>query len=358
MRILHCVPTLTIGGAERQLAYLVAEQVRLGHEVHVAATSEGMLADRIRSDGATIHLLRGRGNRDPRLLWKLYSLIGKVQADVVHTRLVQMDVIGGAAAIARGAPWVLSERASAGLYRGRDGAMRALLARGAKAVEANSSAGAAYWAAVRPKLRRLVISGAVPVVEIAAAAPQDPVALQLPAGVPLVLFAGRFDEQKNVLQLLRSLAPFVRQHEAAAVLFGRGPLHDKARELARSLDIQERLRLPGFAADLWSWMKVAAVLISLSHFEGRPNTVLEAAACRCPLVVSDIPEHREFLDQHSALFVPADDAAATVAALQRVVDFPAEAAARAEHAFETVAAFTAGAMAAQIDSLYNDVVRR
>jgi glycosyltransferase involved in cell wall biosynthesis len=42
--------------------------------------------------------------------------------------------------------------------------------------------------------------------------------------------------------------------------------------------------------------------------EGNPNTVLEAMACGCPLVVSDIPEHREFLDDDCARFAKPDSA--------------------------------------------------
>jgi len=55
-------------------------------------------------------------------------------------------------------------------------------------------------------------------------------------------------------------------------------------------------------------------------------------ALRCPAVVSDIPQHREILDDASALFVPLDDAAATAAAIRRTLDASAEAAARAARA--------------------------
>ena len=36
MRILHVIPNLSGGGAERQLSYLAPELVRMGHEVHIA----------------------------------------------------------------------------------------------------------------------------------------------------------------------------------------------------------------------------------------------------------------------------------------------------------------------------------
>ena len=51
-------------------------------------------------------------------------------------------------------------------------------------------------------------------------------------------------------------------------------------------------------------MKRASLFVSVSVFEGNPNTVLEAAVQGCPLVVSDIPEHREVLGD-DASFVSA-----------------------------------------------------
>jgi glycosyltransferase involved in cell wall biosynthesis len=357
MRILHCSPTLLAGGAERQLAYLAVEQVRIGHDVHVAVMAEGQLAERVRAAGATIHHLRGSGNRDPRLLWQIYRLIGRLQPEIVHTWLMQMDVIGGAAALARRKAWVLSEQASAAAYDVPFAGVRAFLARGAGAVDANSAFGADYWAAVRPRLPRYVIPSAVPVEEIAASPAADPAALQLPPGVPIVLYAGRFVEQKNVLRIPLVLQQLFADRDAVAVLFGDGPLLEPTRDAARSAGIESRVRFPGFGTDLWSWMKIATAFLSPTFFEGRPNTVMEAAACRCPLVVSDIPEHREFLDEQSALLVPPDDVAAIAAALRRIIDFPAEAAARAERAYQAIAAVTVAAMTARVDQLYDDVLR-
>src|SRR5262249_40815300 len=156
--------------------------------------------------------------------------------------------------------------------------------------DANSAFGADYWAGVRPGLPRYVIPSAVPVEEIASVAPADRIALQLPAGAPLILYAGRFVEQKNVLRIPQPLAKVFERNDAVAVLFGEVPLREPTRDAARSLGIESRVRFPGFTAELWCWMKSAALFLSPTFFEGRPNTVMEAAACRCPLVVSDIPE--------------------------------------------------------------------
>jgi glycosyltransferase involved in cell wall biosynthesis len=357
VRILHCVPSLGPGGAERQLTYLATEQVRAGHEVHVAVVAGGFFAERMKAVGATIHQLGARG-RDPRLLWQMYRLAGTLRPDVIHTRLPSMDILGGAVAVVRRIPWIVSERSSSLAYaRGAASAVRAMLARWATAIEANSAAGAAYWSGRKIGVPLIINPPGVPLEAIAATPAADPASLRIPDGLPLILFAGRFGSEKNVLLVLRALAQLFRETDAVAVLCGNGPQDEEARALATSLGIADRVRFPGAIEGVWSWMKVASVFVAPSIFEGRPNGVMEAAAAHCPLVVSDIPPHREFLDEGSALFVPADDPAAIAAALRQVIEAPADAAARAACAFAAVSPLTFAAMTARVDALYEDALR-
>ncbi len=69
-------------------------------------------------------------------------------------------------------------------------------------------------------------------------------------------------------------------------------------------------------------MKVARVFVSPSRFEGHPNVVLEAIACGTSLIVSDIPEHREFLDPSCAVLVSPDDVTGLTAAIEAALSDP------------------------------------
>jgi glycosyltransferase involved in cell wall biosynthesis len=357
-RLLHMIPSMGGGGAERQLTYLARGQIANGWDVHAAMLEGGPYQGKLSEAGAVIHLIETSGKYDPLLLQCLVSLIGRVRPAIVHTRLMKMDLLGGAAALLRGVPWLLSERSSAALYvptwKHR---FRVLLARGASAIDANSAAGAAYWAKVLPGVPCQVIPGALPFEEIDAAPPADLRKLGLSEGVAVILFAGRIDSGKNISVLLAALQRVFRERDAVAVICGRGPLEDEARRITSMTGIEGRVHFQGFTSEIWSWMKAADVLVSPSLFEGRPNVIMEAAACFCPLVVSDIPEHREFLDEDCALFVPPGDVEAITAALLATIDDRAAARGRAIRAAHAVSGFTIPRVVSQLDRLYADVLQ-
>src|SRR5262249_55236524 len=119
---------------------------------------------------------------------------------------------------------------------------------------------------------------------------------------PVILYVGRLAVEKNVEVLLAAMARVLDRTSARVVILGDGPLRPRIEAWTADM-VKDRVRIAGDASDVWAWMKRASVMVSLALFEGSPNTVLEAMACACPLVVSDIPAHRELLGDDSAFFV-------------------------------------------------------
>jgi glycosyltransferase involved in cell wall biosynthesis len=104
-------------------------------------------------------------------------------------------------------------------------------------------------------------------------------------------------------------------------------------------------------------MKSADLFVSVSTFEGNPNTVLEAMAANCPLVVSDIPEHREFLDESSAYFAPPSSADDVTMAIGRALDNREEAHAKAEAAYRVASGWSVESQVKEYMDLYREVFR-
>lgn len=143
----------------------------------------------------------------------------------------------------------------------------------------------------------------------------------IPQDVPLIVWAGRLDPIKDLDCLIGVVAGLRKSNAVQAVLFGEGP--ERAR-LARSIGragLEGVVRLAGWRDDIASWLKTADVLLFPSRTEGSPNTVIEAMACGCPVVASDIPACRDLIDDgvHGWLCPPGDRRAFTEA-VRRVLD--------------------------------------
>ena len=289
MRVLHLIPSLGGGGAERQLGILATGLRGLDCEVHVGYVTDGANLACLQAAGAQVHRIRTRGNLDPLLLLRIARLILKVRPDVVQTWLTQMDVAGGLAAILTRTPWIVSERTHK-VYYPRDAkhGLRRLLGRFASAIVANSQGGAEYWNGVR--VEKVVVPNALPLEEIAAA-PRDESDF---GASEILLFAGRFDPAKNLENLVDALAQVVRERDAVALLCGEGPLESDLRARIAKADAGDRLRLLA-TGSLVELMKRADVLIRRAGSRTTPTSSWKGRLPR-PLVLSAFPRIAVFGD--------------------------------------------------------------
>lgn len=363
MRILHCIPSLGGGGAERQLSYLANELVRLGHAVHIAYLQPGANYSHFTSRaGITLHRLvnsppssnTGRNwvNYDPRVCFRLLRIIQRLRPDVVQTWAPQMHILAGAACTLLRIPWGLREAANKAAYPdGWKSSFTRWVGQKATFIVSNSIHGDRYWAEMGYVNDHFVIRNCVGVQEIDAAAPAAP------GYRHSILFAGRFEAEKNIFAMVRALIEaFSLDASLTALLCGDGPLRAEAERLVDRHALADRIRFAGFRLDLWSLMKSSDLLISVSHFEGCPNSVLEAMACQCPVLVSDIPEHREILDSDTATFVDRHNISDIAAAILRTIADP-DRKARASRARQIVERMSVEEMARQYESLYEQVSR-
>lgn len=357
LTILHLVPTLEGGGAERQLAMLAAEESRRGARVHIASRRGGFHASALGAHGISMHSLGDHRGPSPRLLLSMNTLLKTIRPDIVQTWLPQMDFLGGMVCLWHGVPWVLSERVSAPAFR-RSSALlqtRRLLGRHASAIVANSSAGAGYWRAVAPVAGRVdVIRNAV---DVAAIRRTLPAAGDVAHGAaPLLLVVGRLHTQKAVDIVLQAVSRVAARLMFRVLVIGDGPQRASLDEMIRALDLRTRVVMLPYQRDWWGLLKVASALVSMSQYEGHPNVVLESMAAGCPLIVSDIQEHREFLDETAALLVPSRDPGALAHAIVTVLQDEQSARRRAQIAAERLHGLTVEAITDAYERVYRQVL--
>lgn len=311
-----------------------------GFEVHVAAPFEQPYVDLIRARGFRYHdIPLSRGGRsvagELRLFAAFLRLIRRVRPDLVHHVAMKPGVFGGAASRLLRVPAVVHAVTGLGfLFTREDAASRAIRAAllplwryalhhpNARAIFQNPDDMAMFLArGLAPAEGSLLIRGTG--VDLAKFAPrparEDP---------PVVMFPARLLGDKGVNEFVAA-ARLLRAQGVRArfVLVGRrDPLNptDVGEATLQAWLREGTVEWWGFRDDMPDTLNRADVVCTPSYREGAPRGLIEAAACGLPIVATDAPGCREVVrDGENGLLVPVRDAAATAAAIGRLLDEPA-----------------------------------
>jgi glycosyltransferase involved in cell wall biosynthesis len=139
-----------------------------------------------------------------------------------------------------------------------------------------------------------------------------------------IAVVGRLIPIKNSLSVL--LAFQQSDDQSDHLLFiGEGHLRDSLLAKSRQMSLDGRVGFTGLIPrnQVYEHLSRVDLFISASRGEGLPISVLEAMACRCPVLLSDIPPHRELA--HGTDFiplVPPDDIAAFAREIKRFREMP------------------------------------
>lgn len=304
-KILYLIPSLEGGGAERQLVYLANELIHQNYKVYIACrrinTIKYSVASKIK-----IYCIGDYTGVNPFLLYNIYKLINDIRPDIVQTWLRQMDILVGILSIfKRSYLWVISERTSPAATKKNTPVIffiRKFLSFHAKSIICNSVAGKEFWDNyVRSDSKVKYIPNAVNFTAIIESLPSPSI------GEFTFIATGRLSSEKNHLSIIKAFSLLPKSSSAKLIIIGSGELESKIKEEIENYNLNKKVTLLPFNSDWWGSLMNAAALINLSLFEGMPNVALEAAAAKCPLILSDIAGHRDIFSNNSAIYVKAND---------------------------------------------------
>ena len=105
---------------------------------------------------------------------------------------------------------------------------------------------------------------------------------------PCVISVGRNMHQKGFWHLLKAFS-LAKQEipELRLVIVGRNELPEQMDRLLDSLQLRDSVLLPGFQKNPFAYIERAKVYVLSSLFEGFPNSLAEAMACRKPVIAAN-----------------------------------------------------------------------
>ena len=141
----------------------------------------------------------------------------------------------------------------------------------------------------------------------------------------VVIGIGSLKIQKNFKMLLGAIHR-IKNDNTHVVILGEGNLKQDLVQQANELGIRDRVSFRGFVDNPYAYMAKADVFVLSSAWEGFGNVIVEAMACRTPVVCTDCPGGpSEILksDEYGSL-VSVGDEEAMAEAIQEMLSDPTD----------------------------------
>lgn len=110
----------------------------------------------------------------------------------------------------------------------------------------------------------------------------------------LIGFVGRLSHEKGPDLFVQAVAPVLRRNpQIQAVMLGEGPMRAELEKTIEESGLSESFLMPGYQADMGSWLAQLSMLVISSRTEGTPMILLEAMQAGTPVVsfaVGGIPD--------------------------------------------------------------------
>ena len=142
-----------------------------------------------------------------------------------------------------------------------------------------------------------------------------------------IVTACRLHPQKNLPMMINAFSMLADEFpEYKLIIYGQGVLEDELRAQIKSLNLEDRVLLPGFASNILEKVAPCSMFVSSSDFEGISNSMLEALGMGLPAVVTDCPvggARMVIKSGENGILVPVGDTQAMYEAMRSILKDPA-----------------------------------
>lgn len=298
-RVCYVIPSLSVGGTERQLVALLRGLVK-DHELRVVCTRRGgALAGDVHRLGVDVRVLGARSGWDFTMENALYRFLRAHPADVVHSSLFGFDLFVNRAARKAGVPVVISSRRQLATWkRWRHLFIQKRANRLVDCIVANSRAVAEFAAEQEradPALFRVIYNG-MNADEFVSTAELHQLRkrYRIPFHRRVIGLVANFAPVKDhPLFVATARALVTRRADVHFLTVGTGPDAHKIDRMVAHRDLSDCFTRLSTLAELPDLYRLMDVSVLCSKVEGFPNAVIESMAAGVPVVaaaVGGIPE--------------------------------------------------------------------
>lgn len=299
MKVLHIIPSMEIGGAQKLLSDLLPLQMKQADVTLLVFRSvKNALVDKLVEAGVKIVSLDVKSVYDPLVIFRLKKYIKGY--DVVHVHL--FPALYWVAFASRGVEgkFVYTEHSTSNSRRGKRWLLpleRMVYGKYSEVISISPQTQTALNGWIGRECSREVILNGIDVEAFARAAS----GVQTSDSIVMVSRFASSKDQETVIRAMSYIDPDVRLR-----FVGDGPLLAKNIALAESLGLSHRIDFIGAADDVAKYIAAAKVGVQSSHWEGFGLTAVEIMACGRPVVASDVPGLKQVVQDAGLLFKAGD----------------------------------------------------
>jgi len=275
----------------------------------LASFHEDPLIKRLKEKGVKTHVLQRRRKLDLSVFVRLFKLLNKIKADVIHMHGYLSILFGIPAAMAAGTPVrVVTLHASPILLERNKPNYKLLLYLWIAYMTIKISR--TYLIAVSndiynshlkfrkidPSLMKVVHNGiSIEKVRshLSSVSRKD---LGIDDACFIVGMVGRLDENKGHIYLLRAAQVMLtKRQDVHFIIIGDGPLESERKGFCTTNHLEGHVHFVGFHKSILDFMSLLHVMVIASMHEGIPYTLLEAMAKSVPVIATDVAGIQEVM---------------------------------------------------------------
>jgi len=368
--VLHLLPTLATGGAERALAKLLRASNGVNHEVCVLfpiPTTDRLVAEEVEQAHVPVHCLNiiHPFRQWTQALRNIRDIIRTRNIDIVITYLTLTDILGRFAARKEQTPIVCWLRSTLREWK----YLPLTLANGCTAWMVDAF---------------FTVSPVCVDIYQRFFGVQDDRTFLIPNGVDESFFQHHAEHRTNLRTqyqtphdafvfsytavmrprkghetLLTAFAHVVKKESRVHLwLIGDGPLRLSLESHAASLGIAQHVHFLGRQKNVARLLDASDAFVFPSEYEGMSNALIEAMAMGLPIVSTNIPENASITGEKAAMLVPPNDEEALADAMRILLDSPERRERLAKHALTLGSTFSLKKTAELFEAAVRDVLKR
>jgi glycosyltransferase involved in cell wall biosynthesis len=362
MRILHLMPSLHYSGAAKQMATICLGMPRDRFEIAIGALGgnadgrDSSLADLLRSQDISVHVLGKTRRFDPLCLWNLRQLLKSFRPDLIHAwgascvRSLTLAAVRSAIPVVAANALALWPKSPRALWRSW------LLTRPARIIACGQAEADRYLQAGVSACKIIPVAPAIAQLPL----PPDSAnaARSLPQeGKRYALCAGSMETHKGFRNAVWSLdiLKFLFD-ELHLVLVGDGPDRANLERFAQGIQLDARVHFFGACADVRPFLDRADLVWVPSLGDCGVHITLEAMAAGKPVVASNVPSLREIIrNGETGFLIPPGDKVALGRRTRELLRNPDLARRMGEAGRRQVASLTPAYLVERVAEIYCDV---